>query len=147
MHSTSLRAWCRSHSVIQPPDHPAIKYSTHAWPSPVLCTKSPTPVTILIAPTTCTPWDKQTQFPTWTRIEVKQPKCPRSEFKPWHVNDSSHIKPSYWPLGFSISLLTSTLITKSTTFEIWIQDPWSTARRPKSQIIAQEGHPEEGKTA
>jgi hypothetical protein len=36
-------------------------------PSPVLCTRSPTPATVLIAarhaaPTTCTPRDKQTQF-------------------------------------------------------------------------------------
>jgi hypothetical protein len=36
-------------------------------PSPVLCARSPTPATILVAachvaPTTCTPWDKQTWF-------------------------------------------------------------------------------------
>jgi hypothetical protein len=28
--------------------------------------------------------------PHETRTKVKLPKCPRFEFKPWHVNDSSH---------------------------------------------------------
>jgi hypothetical protein len=42
-------------------------------------------------------------------------------------------KPRYWPLGFTISTLMSTLTTKITKFKIWIQDPWSTARRPKAK--------------
>jgi hypothetical protein len=29
------------------------------------------------------------------RIKVKLPKCPGFEFKPRHINDSSHIKPRY----------------------------------------------------
>jgi hypothetical protein len=42
-------------------------------PSPVLCIRSPTPVTVLVAarhvaPTTCTPRDKQTRF----KIKVKE---------------------------------------------------------------------------
>jgi hypothetical protein len=43
------------------------------------------------------------------------------------------IKPRNWPLGFSISSLMSPLITKDTKFEVRIQNPWSIARRPKSQ--------------
>jgi hypothetical protein len=50
-------------------------------------------------------------------------KCPTFEFKRQRVNDSSHIKPRYWPLGFSISPLMSPLTTKSTKFEVQIQDP------------------------
>jgi phage protein D len=41
----------------------------------------------------------------------------------------------------------SALNTKSTKFEFQIQDTWSTARRPKSQRKAEEGHLEEGKVA
>jgi hypothetical protein len=49
-----------AHRVTRPPDHSATEYSTCAWPSPVLCTRSPTPATILIAvhhvaPVTYTP--------------------------------------------------------------------------------------------
>jgi hypothetical protein len=39
------------------------------------------------------------------------------------------------------------LTTKSTKFEVQIQDPWSRARRPKKPRKAQEGHLEEGKVA
>jgi hypothetical protein len=46
--------------------------------------------------------------------------CPEFKFKPQHVNDSTHIKPRYWPLDFSISSLMSPLITKSIKFEFWI---------------------------
>jgi hypothetical protein len=35
-------------------------------------------------------------------IKVKLPKCPRFEFKPRHINDSSHIKTRYWSFGFSL---------------------------------------------
>jgi hypothetical protein len=41
----------------------------------------------------------------------------------------------------------STLTTKGTKFEFRIQDTWSTARRPKSQRKAEEGHLEEGEAA
>jgi hypothetical protein len=56
------------------------------------------------------------------RIKEKLSKCPRFKFKPQHVNDSSYIKPRYWPLGFSISPLMSPL-TKNHKFESQIQDP------------------------
>jgi hypothetical protein len=56
-----------AHSVTRPLDHPATKYPTHAWPSTVLYTKSPTPASIIVAarhatPVTYTPWNKQTWF-------------------------------------------------------------------------------------
>jgi hypothetical protein len=39
------------------------------------------------------------------------------------------------------------LITKSTKFEIWIQDPWSTARRPKTKENLKKSHLEKEKAA
>ena len=64
-------------------------------PSPVLCTRSPTPATVLIAarhvaPTTCTPRDKQMRFSKRNKgkIRTKQ-NYPGFEFKPRQVNDSS----------------------------------------------------------
>jgi hypothetical protein len=57
---------------------------------------------------------------TKQRIQVKLPKYPGFEFKPRYVNGSSHIKPRYWPHGFSISLLMRALKTKGTKFEVQI---------------------------
>jgi hypothetical protein len=65
--SSSPRAWCRSHIaspdllIVWPPNTRLVR------PSPVLCTRSPTPAMILIhvrhvTPSTCTPRDKQTRF-------------------------------------------------------------------------------------
>jgi hypothetical protein len=48
-------------------------------------------------------------------------KCPRFKFKPRRVNDSSHIKPRYWPLRFSISPLMSSLTTKK--HKVWSLNP------------------------
>jgi hypothetical protein len=67
--SSSPRARCKRHtaspdlSIVRPPNIRPVQ------PSPVLCTRSPTPATILIAachatPATCTPWDKQMWFST-----------------------------------------------------------------------------------
>jgi hypothetical protein len=65
--SKSSRARCRSHTV--PPNLSTAPPPSnwHVRPFPVICTRSPTPATILIdarhaAPTTCTPRDKQTWF-------------------------------------------------------------------------------------
>jgi hypothetical protein len=64
-------------------------------PSPVLCTRSPTPATILVAarhaaPATCTPRDKQTRFSERNKdkIKIKQ-NFLGFEFKPRQGNDSS----------------------------------------------------------
>jgi hypothetical protein len=77
--SSSPRATCRSHTA--PPDlSTARPPSTRSVrPSPVLCTMSPTPATVLViarhvAPTTCTPWDKQMWFSNETKIKEKQNK-------------------------------------------------------------------------
>jgi hypothetical protein len=64
-------------------------------PSPVLCTRSPTLATVLIAarhaaPATCTPRDKQTRFSQWNKGKRKtKQNYAGFEFKPRQVNDSS----------------------------------------------------------
>jgi hypothetical protein len=64
-------------------------------PSLVLCTRSPTPATILIvtchtAPATCTPRDKQTRFSERNKDKRKiKRNYPGFEFKLRQVNDSS----------------------------------------------------------
>jgi hypothetical protein len=93
--SSSPRARCKPHTA--PPD-----LST-AWPpstrpvrpSPVLCTRSPTPATVLItahhaAPTLCTPRDKQTRFSERNKGKRKtKQNYPGFKFKLRQVNDSS----------------------------------------------------------
>jgi hypothetical protein len=66
--SSTCTMWI-AHDITWPPDHPATKYLTCVWSSPILRTKSPTPVSILIAAchvasTTYTSQDKQTCFCT-----------------------------------------------------------------------------------
>jgi hypothetical protein len=63
-----------AHSVTWPPNRPATEYSTYAWPSLIICTRSLTPATILVAVchvahVTYTSRDKKTQFSTWTKIK------------------------------------------------------------------------------
>jgi hypothetical protein len=93
--STSPRGRCRLHtappnlSIARPPSTRPVRSS------PVLCTSSPTPATMLIAarqasPTTCTPWDKRTWFSKRNKGKRKtQQNCLGFEFKPHQVNDSS----------------------------------------------------------
>jgi hypothetical protein len=84
--SSSPRARCRPHTappdllIVRPPSTRPVRSS------PILCTRSPTPATILItarhaAPTTCTPRDKDKRKTKWN--------CSGFEFKPRQVNDSS----------------------------------------------------------
>jgi hypothetical protein len=66
----------------------------------VLCTKSPTPISILIAtrhaaPVTYTSRDKQTRFSTQKDSRLEPPEFSGFKFKPRQVNYSSQIKPSY----------------------------------------------------
>jgi hypothetical protein len=84
--------------------------------------------------------------PHETKVHVRLLKCHRFEFKPWHVNDSSHIKPRYWAPSFSISPWWVHWQQKAQSLKFESKTPWSTTRRPKSQRKAQEGHLEEGKT-
>jgi hypothetical protein len=65
--SSSPHARCRPHMA--PPYLSTARPSStqHVRPSPVLCTRSPTPATVLVAacyaaPATCTPRDKQMRF-------------------------------------------------------------------------------------
>jgi hypothetical protein len=94
-----------AHDITWPPDLPTIEYLTCAWPSLVLCTKSPTPATILIAIRrvaliTNTSRDKQMWFSTWTdrgRITKTSRIRIQTTTNQWLIT----IKPRYWPLDFS----------------------------------------------
>jgi hypothetical protein len=77
--STSPHARCKPH--IAPPDLSITRPpSTRPMrPSSVLCTRSPSPATMLVvarhvAPTTCTPRDKQTRFSNETKNKGKTTK-------------------------------------------------------------------------
>jgi hypothetical protein len=95
MRSSSPRARCRPHMV--PPDLSIVRppSTLPMRPSPVLCTRSPTPAMVLVTarhvtPATCTPRDKQTQFSKQNKCKRKtKQNYPRFEFKPRQVNDSS----------------------------------------------------------
>jgi hypothetical protein len=95
LRSSSPRALCRPHTA--PPDLSTARPPS-TWPvrpSPVLCSRSPTPATVLIiahhvVPITFTPWDKQTWFFEWSKDKRKTKwNYPGFEFKPDQVNDSS----------------------------------------------------------
>jgi hypothetical protein len=80
------------------------------WPSLVLCTRSPTPTTILItachaAPVTCTPWDKQTRFFKWNKDKGKTPEMSQIQIQTSSCQWLITIKPRNWPLNFSIRIL------------------------------------------
>jgi hypothetical protein len=93
--SSSSRARCRPHtappdlSIDWPPSTRPVR------PYPVLCTRSPTPATILVVarhatPATCTQRDKQTRFSKQNRDKTKTKRnYPGFEFKPRQINDSS----------------------------------------------------------
>jgi hypothetical protein len=71
-----------AHGVTQLPDRPVTKYPTYAWPSRILCTKSPGLATILIvarhvASAICTLRDKQTRFSTRNKNKSKTTKISR----------------------------------------------------------------------
>jgi hypothetical protein len=93
--SSSPRARCRPHtmsldlSTARPPSTRPVQ------PSLVLCTRSFTPVTVLVAachvaPATYAPQDKQTRFSKRNKDKRKtKQNCFGFEFKPHQVNDSS----------------------------------------------------------
>jgi hypothetical protein len=74
--TSSPRAWCKLHTV--PPDL-SINRPLSTWhvrPSPILCTRSSTPATILVtvrhaAPAAYTPREKQTRFSKRTKDKGK----------------------------------------------------------------------------
>jgi hypothetical protein len=130
-----------THSITRPPDRPATEYLICAWPSPVLCTRSPTPTMILVAachvaPVTYTPQDKETRFFTWTKIKGNSH---------WNVPDSnSNLDMS---MTHHISNQgTDHLVSQSSPWWVhWQQKaqslnlesktPWSSARRPKAKKL------------
>jgi hypothetical protein len=121
-------------------------------PSPVLCTRSPTPATVLVVaghatPATCTPWDKQTRFSKRNKDKRKiKQNYSEFEFKPRQVNDSSQSNQVTVYLVSQSPPLMSPLTTKAQSFKFESKIPWSTARTPKKTRKAQEGHLEEGKS-
>jgi hypothetical protein len=140
--SSSPRARCRSHTA--PPDLSTARppSTRHVRPSLVLCTRSPTPATVLVVarhatPGTCTPRDKQTRFSEWKKDKRKTKRN--------YPGLLITIKPTNWPLGFSISLLMSPLTTEAQSLKFKSKTPWSTTRRPKKPRKDQEGHLEEGR--
>jgi hypothetical protein len=83
--------------------------------------------------------------PNETKIKEKQNEISRIQIQTLPSQWLIAIKPRNWPLGFSISPLMSSLITKAQSLKFEFKTPWSIARRPKKPIKAQEGHLEEGK--
>jgi hypothetical protein len=93
--SSSPRARCRSHTaspdllITRPPSTGPVR------PSSIICTRSPTPVMILItahhvASVTCIPRDKQMRFSKRNKGKRKtKQNYPGFEFKHCQVNDSS----------------------------------------------------------
>jgi hypothetical protein len=75
-------------------------------PSLVLCTRSPTPATILVTachatPVTCTPRDKQMRFSKWNNDKRKTTKMSWILIQTLPSQWLMTIKPRNWPLGFS----------------------------------------------
>jgi hypothetical protein len=139
LRSSSFRARCRPHTsssdlpIVWPLSIQPVR------PSPVLCTRSPTPATILITtrhatPSIYTPWDKQTWFSTWTKYSRIEPrKCSGFEFKSCQVNDPSQSNQG------TDHLVSQSLPSwvhwqrKAQSLKFKFKTPWSTARRSKSQ--------------
>jgi hypothetical protein len=74
-----------AHSVTRPLNHPTTEYPIYAI-IPVLCTRSPTRTTILVAtchaaPATCTLWDKQMWFSKWNKDKGKTNEMSRIQIQ------------------------------------------------------------------
>jgi hypothetical protein len=131
---SSLCAWYRSHTtspdltIIWPPS------TQPTQPSSVLCTRSPTHATILVAahhaaPPTYTPRDMQTQFSKRNKDKGKTIKLSHTRIQTSPSQWLITIKWRNWPLDFPISPLTSLVITKAQSLEFEFKTSWSTTRR------------------
>jgi hypothetical protein len=118
--------------------------------SPVLCTRSPTPATVLIAarhaaPTTCTPREKQTWFSKWNKDKRKiKQNYPEFELKPCQINDSSQ---SNQETDHLVSQSPPWWVNWQQKHKVWSSNPRSHEAQledPKRQKKAQECHLEEG---
>jgi hypothetical protein len=125
--SSSPRARCRPHTA---PPNLSIARPPSTWtvrPSPILCTRSPTTVTILVAarhaaPATYTPWDKQTWFSKWIKDKGKTTEPSRIQIQTPPSQWLITIKPRNRPLDFSIPPLDESIDNKSIKFEVRIQN-------------------------
>jgi hypothetical protein len=137
-----------THDVTRPLDCSTTKYPTYVWSSPILCTKSPTPASILVATrhvtfTTYTSWDKQQCFSKpnnsiWGQFNRNAPN-PNSN---WTKSITHHTnKPRHKPLGFSISPSISTLTTlNSQSLNFGFKIKWSISEWPKTKDKLKKGH-------
>jgi hypothetical protein len=126
--SSSPHARCRPHMA--PPYLSTARPSStqHVRPSPVLCTRSPTPATVLVAacyaaPATCTPRDKQMRFFKWNKgkRKIKQTISDLNSNlakSMTHHNQTKEL--STWFLNLPLD---ESIGNKSTKFEVPIQDP------------------------
>jgi hypothetical protein len=106
--SSSPRPQCRPHiaspdlSIVWPSSKRHVAY--HPWSSTPRLLLLPRSSSLHVMPHLPPAHHKTSKrdSPNETKIKVKSQKYSGFKFKPWHVNDSSHIKARYWPLGFSI---------------------------------------------
>jgi hypothetical protein len=126
--SSSPRARCKPHTA--PPDFSTAR-TPNTWPvrpSPVLCTRSPTPAMVLIAArhaalATCTSWDKQTWFSKWNKGKRKTKQTildlnSNLVISMTHHNQTNELTTWFLNLPFDESIN-----NKSTKFDVRIQDP------------------------
>jgi hypothetical protein len=123
--SSSPCARCRPHTaspnllIIRLPSTRPVR------PSPVLCTRSTTPATILVVahpatPATCTPRDKQTRFFKQNKDKSKINETVPDLNSNFTKSMTHHNQTKKLTLGFSISPLMSPLTTKDTKFKVRI---------------------------
>jgi hypothetical protein len=125
--SSFPRARCRSHTT--PPDL-SIAWTSSIWPvrpSSVLCTRCPTPVTIIVTArhatlATCTPRDKQTRFFKWNKDE-KQNKTILDLNSNLTKSMTHHNETKKLTTQFINLPLDESIDNKSKKFEFQIHDP------------------------
>jgi hypothetical protein len=123
---SSPHARCRPHTV--PPDL-SITWPLSirpVWSSLVLCIRSPTPATIVIAarhasPDTYTLWDKQIQFSKWNKNKGKTNKTVLDLNSNLTKSMTHHNQTKELILGFSIPPFMSQLTTKR--HKVWSLNP------------------------
>jgi hypothetical protein len=116
-----------AHDATRPLDRSTTDYPTCAT-IPVLCTRSPTPTTILIAarhaaPATSTPRDKETRFSKQNKIKGKQNKTVPDSNSNLAKSMTLHNQTKEWTTWFLNLPLVESIDNKSTNFEVRIQDP------------------------
>jgi hypothetical protein len=128
LRSSSPRARCRPHTV--PPDHSTVRppSTRPVRPSSVLCTRSATPATVLVAachatPATYTPRDKQTRFSKRNKGKRKTKKTILDSNSNLAKLMTHQNQTKEWTTWFLNLPLDESIDNKSTKFEVRIQDP------------------------